>query len=525
MTLADLMERAFAEQWFPSSRYRPMKSAVGRYAQLLGYKSLNTCPLETAIRPQATIQALVETHAKPGLLPESIANQWRSVWNLLEMAAVQGCVSALPTTDEHNWRARGNMHQASRVHQHRWDGLALGRYGLIDWPIDLAHETYNYVAWCQKPLARGRPARIQKVDSTAGNVYTTVGQVAGYAVQQRGISREALSLAALCEPTLLEDFVWWWIGERRQLSTETILSKLGMMHTIARHWLKDADTTAKITAIFHRLKEEAPVVKVVDKQKRWLPLEELDRIARSTNPRSESRMRLNKMVRYVERHLSDPVGHPLPPSWQPDYIPPRPYPRGGGKNGTFRILAVWAGVELVIRLLVHRPLRIGNICHLEFRHLMTRNGELHIVIPKAELKNAKYFPEAEWSERFPKRLADRWREYQEIWRPRLDTNKSPYVFLNRYGKPYIPTILTNLIGKTTWRYTQDRDGGPVAVPAHMIRTIWTSEMLHAGLHVLVVRRILGDSLSVLERHYTRYERRPPSEFALNLAKEIEQGID
>jgi hypothetical protein len=98
-------------------------------------------------------------------------------------------------------------------------------------------------------------------------------------------------------------------------------------------------------------------------------------------------------------------------------------------------------------------------------------------------------------------------------------------YTSRYGKPYIPTILTNLIGKTTWRYTQDRDGGPVAVPAHMIRTIWTSEMLHAGLHVLVVRRILGDSLSVLERHYTRYERRPPSEFALNLAKEIEQGID
>ncbi len=277
--------------------------------------------------------------------------------------------------------------------------------------------------------------------------------------------------------------------------------------------------------IFRRLKEEAPTVKVVDKRKRWLPLEELDRIARSTNPRSEAHLRLNKIARFIDRHLSDPEAHPLPRCWQPGYVPKRPRTDKGGKSGSFRTLAVWAGVELVIRLLIHRPLRIGNICELQFRHLVMRDGELHIVIPRAELKNAKYFPEAEWSERFPKRLLARYDEYLKIWRPRLARAESDYVFLNRYGQPYTPTVLTNLIGKTTWRYTQERDGGPVAVPAHNIRTIWTSEMLHAGLHVLVVRRILGDSLRVLEKHYTQYERRPPSEFALKLAKEIEKGID
>jgi hypothetical protein len=162
MTLADLVEQAFSEQWFSSSRYRPMKSAAGHYAQLLGYKSPNTCPVEAAIRPLPTIQALIEAHAKPGLLPESIANQWRSIWNLITEAVAHGVIPVLPQSDEHEWRTRGNMHQASRVHQHRWDGLALGRYGLSDWPIELAHDTYNYVAWCQKPLARGRPARIQK---------------------------------------------------------------------------------------------------------------------------------------------------------------------------------------------------------------------------------------------------------------------------------------------------------------------------------------------------------------------------
>jgi integrase len=537
MTLADLLEQAFTEQWFAPSRERPMKSAVGHYAELLGYKSPTTCPVESAIRPQATIQHLIETHAKPGLLPESIANQWRSIWNLITEAAAHGVIPAMPQTDEYEWRDRGQLRrdsaaspdgQSSRVHQHRWDGLSLGKFGLTDWPIDLAQETYNYVAWCQKPLARGRPARIQKVDSTATNVYITVGQVAGYAVQQRGIPKESLTLMVLCEPSLLEDFCWWWIESRRQLSTETIRSKLGIIHTIARHWLKDAEHTAGITDIFRRLDEEAPAVKVVDKRQRWLPLETLDRIARSTNPRSEARLQFNKNARYIDQHISDPIGHPLPPCWQPGYITKRGGKGGtgkGGTGGTFRFLAVWAGVELIIRLLIHRPLRIGNICQLQFRHLQMRHGELHIVIPRAELKNAKYFPEAEWDERFPKRLQERFDDYQKIWRPRLARAESPYVFLNRNGNPYIPTLLTNLIGKTTWRYTQDRDGGPVAIPAHRIRTIWTSEMLHAGLNLLVVRRILGDSLKVLEKHYTQYERRPPSEFALTLAKEIQDGID
>jgi hypothetical protein len=310
-TLGELVETAFREGWLPASRYRPMKSAVKRYAQLLGQDSAEQTSLDLAIRPQATIQQLFETHANPALLPESIANQWRSVWNLLEAAADHGLIPALPTTDQYDWKIRGNMHGGSRVHQHRWEGLRLGVYGFRrdEWPIDFAHECAQYIDWCKGDIVRGRPRRLHKVDSTTNHVLTTLGQLAGYALRQQGWDRESLSLSALCQASFLEEFCWWWIEKRRKQSTETIRTKLGHVHTIARHWLKDPENTQHITELFRRLDEQAPAIKVIDKKKRWLSLEELDRIARSANPRNESRLRHDKMARYIERHLTDPVKH------------------------------------------------------------------------------------------------------------------------------------------------------------------------------------------------------------------------
>ena len=50
-------------------------------------------------------------------------------------------------------------------------------------------------------------------------------------------------------------------------------------------------------------------------------------------------------------------------------------------------------------------------------------------------------------------------------------------------------------------------------------------MLNAGLNPFTVRRIMGDSFQVIEKHYGGFEQGRPSPFAVQLAKEIDQRID
>jgi integrase len=192
-------------------------------------------------------------------------------------------------------------------------------------------------------------------------------------------------------------------------------------------------------------------------------------------------------------------------------------------------MALWFEMGFILHLLIHRPLRIGNIAALQFRHLQEQpDGGYDIIIPKAEMKNGKFMDRKEWRERFPTRLLPLLHEWLTVWRPRVlrqDGAFQGYVFLNSWGRPFEVQLLEVNLGLMTLRMTQDRPGGPVAWHPHLIRTTWTREMLNAGLNAFIVRRIMGDSFKVIEKHYGGYEQDRPSPFALQLAREIEQRID
>jgi hypothetical protein len=261
------------------------------------------------------------------------------------------------------------------------------RYGLTNWLLELAHETAAYRQWCTPELQRGRSKKIRKVESSQTYTMQAIGYVAGYAVAVEGLDKDMLTLRALCEPTRLEEFAWWWLRDRRGVSTRSLTKMLGVLKTIARHWYKDEALAIEIVGIFRRLDEEAPAQTVRDKEGRLLPLAELDRIARGYHPLAEGNMLALKDHKYAKRliyHLSGPQRHPLPPSM----VSKRP-DRKGITNLTY--LAVWFEISLIVRLLIHRPLRIGNIAELQFRHLhATQDGGYEIVIPKAEMKNGKF---------------------------------------------------------------------------------------------------------------------------------------
>jgi integrase len=524
MMLQDLLNRALDQQWFPPSYKGPLQTYVKKYARALD-QDPRTCPPHVYHRPDGVVRETILGAADPTLLQRSVKACVNGILALVRRGVTEGCLPPLKDPII-SWRQRGRSQRLVRIAQHRFrdaDGndRKMTRYGLLPWPIELAHESYNYLAWCEKPVARGRPAKIRKTASTANTVYKTIGQVAGYAVHVKGMVPELLTLRELCEPQLLEDFAWWWI-ERRGISTENLRRMLGEIKTIARYWLKDEDLARSIVQIFVRLREEAPPQPVANKRERWLSLEELDRIARSSNPINDRQLKESAKARAVMRHLVDPDGHPQAPS----HLDQRP---GAFGVHSLKFWAVWAEMELVIRLLIHRPLRIGNICSMTFNNLKTRpEGGYDIVFTKEEMKNGKYFKEGEWRERFPTRLLPRLHQWLQLWRPRLlcsDGRDADYVFLNTRGRHWTDSTIHAKFSLTTWRYTQDRPDGPVSWHPHLIRSTWPSEMLAAGLNPYIVRRIMGDSFKILEKHYLSYERQPPSPFTLQLAKEIEQGID
>jgi hypothetical protein len=411
--LRALFEYAVKHRWFPASATGPLRTYVKRYAKILGSEP-GTCPPEVYHLPDADIEARMTAAAAPDVLPRSVQTSINAIRRLLHRAVEEGCLPSLippllPRGSLSRHRALGPL-----IHRDAQTPAPKGtHYGLTDWPLDLAHDTAMYLQWCEPELQRGRKHTIRKGKATQYRTEVTIGQIAGYAVDVHGSEKATLTLRELCAPQLLEDYAWWWMQERRGMSTKTLEKQIGIMKTLARHWLKNDDLAYAIAKVQQSLRQQAPPRMVLDKEGRALPLAELDRIARSCNPFSDERLNTNARARRMARYLDDPSRHPLPPSHQA--IQPT---TNGMATGVY--LCTWAEMELILRLLIHRPLRIGNICALEFRHLQPQpGGGYDLVIPKAEFKNGKYMDRKEWRERFPTRLMPLLTQWLEVWRPRL----------------------------------------------------------------------------------------------------------
>ena len=551
MMLQDLLNHAFEHQWFAPSYRAPLQSYVKKYAKALGYEA-KSCPPQVYHRPDPVVSEIICDAADPDLQPRSVQACVNALLKLFHKGVEEGCLPSLTPA----LMPRGSLHRARSLtpyiskdqdEQAKRAARCYGvRYGLAAWPCDLAYESAMYLQWCTPDVQRGRPSMLRKGPSTQTRVLNTIGQVAGYAVDVRGDDKGSLTLRALCEPGLLEDFAWWWINTRRGVNTRGMVKNLGIMQTIARHWFneeKGEEVAVAIGGVIGRLCQEAPTQMTLDKEGRALALDELDRIARSCHPLNEQRLQESARARLIARHVRDPVAYPLPPSHRRRL--------DATTNGTYSFVytAVRVELALIIRLLSHRPLRIGNIANLEFRHLQPHpSGGYDIVIPKAEFKNGKYMNRKEWRERFPTRLLPWLKEWLEVWRPRLvaqetgavDHPRAPryqrlevqrqkdqqrYVFLNAWGLQYNRGKLSDSIKREVVRLTMDRPGGPVPWFPHNIRTTWTKEMSHAGLNPYLIMRIMGDTFHVIDKHYGGYQDGQPSAFAVQLAREIGQGID
>ena len=162
---------------------------------------------------------------------------------------------------------------------------------------------------------------------------------------------ELLTLRDLCDPVLVHAFIRWWVEERRRKLTPGLRNMVVNCEVIARHWLKDLTMAEALKAL---LKGDLAVADAVrDKSTRWLSLAQIDAVGQTVYPLNLTRLHDFWETKTVQRHLADLMHYPL-----------------AAKSCNLTRYAYWAGVSLILRFLVRRPLRQRNIREMQLqRHL------------------------------------------------------------------------------------------------------------------------------------------------------------
>jgi hypothetical protein len=423
-----------------------------------------------------------------------------------------------------------------RVPRRRGQPIGPALPTLTDFAPELGKDLEEYFASCADPFDGRTPQKIKKVGITVHKVREKLDALAGYAVHEYGLPAELLTLRDVCDPALLRSFIPWWL-KRRGRSTGGLRVFLSVTRTIAEHWLHDVPRAQQISALYDMpgLPPEQPID---DREAPWLDLEELNTIAEARHPLNARRLHDSAYAREVDFYLKHPGQHP------PKAYRNKPY----GSN--LHVMATWAGHALMLRLLIHRPLRQRNLRELAIRD--PRKGEgpwqgipfVNNLLPQPDGSYRLHFQGDGlkvrmrrgkgrqvkinvWDESFPRSLHEQLEEWLTIWRPQLIKDPDyPFLFVSRWGDPYNTPMVSRLIEKTIWAFTQDRDGGPVAMNPHQIRHIWWTSMVAAKMDFTALVRIFGDSIKVAWENYTDVDKaRKISQWTRDLAKAIEEDRD
>jgi hypothetical protein len=554
-TLGQLLERALADAWPELSlpRQRQLRSHVTRYAAFLGY-ALKDCPAHAYHLSDDCRQTLIDQH--DDFSSSYRKNIRRDLTELLMLAVARNWLPPLAPTIP-DWRTKGEARAFEDAYYDRLGNADRTPYGLTKrgrvprrrgQPVgpacpsltnlapELGKDLEDYFRSCTDPFDNRTPQKIKKVGITVDKVQEKIDSLAGFAVHEYGLPAELLTLRDICDPALLRRFIPWWL-KRRGRSTAGLRAFLSVTRTIAEHWLHDEQRAQQISALYDMpgLPPEQPLD---DRELPWLDLEELDIIAQARHPLNDRRLQDSAYAREVEFFLKHPGQRPV-----------RAY-RNKPYGTNLHNMAVWAEHALMLRLLIHRPLRQRNIRELAIRDpekyekdwqgvpfaknlLPQTDGSYRLHFEGAGLKvkmrrgKRRQVKVNVWDESFPRRLTGQLDEWLTLWRPRLIKDPAyPFLFVSRWGDPYNTPTMSRLMEKTTWAFTQDRPGGPVAINPHRIRSIWWTSMVIAGLDFATMVRIFGDSIGVAWENYTDVDKaRKISPWTRDLARNIAEGTD
>jgi hypothetical protein len=434
MTLQELLDRAMQHQLIKETRIKPMRTAVTQYAAMLGVDPAECLP-EVYDLAAHRLTALVHTQA-----PADWNRTKRSTFSnhlqwLLRLGREQGWLEPRDTHFK-SWRDHRDGPKEGWVPRHELPPKLI--YRLQEMPTGLEQEIQNYLQWCQRVVQPGRSHSVKKRATTCHGVYESLARMAGFAVHYQHLPADLLTLRDLCDPALVHEFIEWWVEERRRKLTPGLRHMVVNLEVIARHWLKDL-TIAE--ALKDLLKGDLAVADAVrDKQARWLSLAQIDAVGQTVYPLNPTRLHDFWEARTIQRHLADPACYPLP-----------------SRSCNLTLYAYWAGVSLILRFLVRRPLRQRNIREMRLQRNLHKDHDSlwRIRFSGQELKVDRRDGGVNRYEcLFPPDLVPLLEEYLTVWRPRLAKAGEEHVFLNSKGHPFSANRLTGVVAVTTMRFAR-----------------------------------------------------------------------
>lgn len=494
LTLNQVLERNLILR----TRVGPIRTAVKQYAQILGYTDPGSCPSSVFIKPDKARNRLIDGKAPQSLSTAGVRNLKNNISFLLRTAISLGIIS--PVAELASWKG-SNSTQRPKRNEVNYPP----KYALRPVPQLLARELADYERWCTKTVNRARPNRLYKRPNSFTKHLGTLLRAAGYLVKFKGKDPETIRLLTLVEPDNAVDYLEWYIEQQGKHSSGSV-GVLSDIISLAKYLEISVEPLSQKTTIqqwlleIRKFKSSLPTpIKVEQKDKRWLSLDQLERVGRSIYPLNARRVQeLSASTRNdLDRCLKNRRTH----------------------NRTFRGFAYNVMQSLLIRLLVRIPLRQRNLREMRWapnslavgQNLYKENGTWRLRFRGNELKVRHVRGEEHVIEfEFPADLVTLLEEWLYKWRPIVIAHQKlehrgterisdgqEFVFLNSHGRPLPLNQMTHAFERATHKFTG------IAVNPHMFRTIFATEYIKETNNFIDAAHMLGDCVKTVIDRYAK----------------------
>ncbi len=531
MNLQSLFNTLLRKGMIPPARVRPLQSSLRRYASLLGYSDLASCPQSAFNLPPQRRKDVIEDLARPVnrrngqatvFSLRTLANINYDVGFVLKQGASLGLINARfgpkgfkPTAGSVLFKYPECRQQFRRGETTCLPHVAISEQDL---PARLRKELDAYWEWATAEFVLNRPRTRKRRAISAKADREILRRVAGFHVKHCGSRMTTLSLKRLVNEEAAAKYVNWFIShhERATFTLQNVLISLvslarylAIIAKDSKHRVNMTDASRRLQAIRERLPD---CVAVRDKKKLWLSLEQIEACGINRYPRNSARLAAASNAVRQKLQTLNTKGH----------------------HSNLKHTAVYALESLLVRLMVRIPLRLRNFCEMswnptrpeEGKNLFREDGSWYIRFTGPELKVSMRAGKINSVlHRIPSELTWLIEEVLTVWRPIItgvpyqlpaegdgelkryseppqtrapEFKRAPgnvLLFLTGDCKPASREALRFWFESTTYAYTG------VAVYPHLIRDIWATTSIKDTGNFAVAAKRLGNMVHITLKHY------------------------
>lgn len=531
MTLQEVFDSLVRKSKLLPSRIPGIKSSLKQYSGCLGYADLASCPEKSFNLPVRQRNEIIEERAQRltkshlgdiHLSDRAIINIKDNVSFVLKEAIEIGLIPqrilkiGIKASDEFvRYKYSPGFKELKRGGTKN-----LPKYALLekDLPQRLRSELNAYFTWATAEFNPERRRTRKRRPITANHDRDILRRFAGFHVNRSGVEPKNLTLKSLTNPELAQAYAAWFIEHHGHVTRTlpfmliALKSLADYLEIIARN-PKEKERMRAAAVALKQIRERLPdYVTVREKEKAWLPLEQIEQCGVNRYPRNEARLiKASPHVRKRLKTLNKKYGH-----------------------STLKYTAVHALQSLVLRFLVRIPLRVRNMVEMCWnphklehgKNLYREDGAWYVRFSGAELKvQSRRGKIHSIVHKIPAELTWLVEEVLTVWRPLItgvpyhfpvgdesetwdyrepsqtcapafkNTPGNVLLFLTAYGMPVDHHDIRTWIKTATYAYTK------VAVNPHLIRDIWATTYIKKTGDLAGAAKRLGDTIGTVLDHY------------------------